>query len=577
MPSGFQKIRFSVTDKGDDELASVGTRSLAHRGIGAARRGEEASRTFESDEAAARFYLGRVLGQDDRPRVRGLTAPERTESVPDMRLRHAQAVPGSNNRLLTFDQTKSAIPIFGSRVVVQLDENRELVQIGGDVADISGVSPVASLSPAEALQRVVKLTSASDEQTRQAQPPQLMFFHNDETQSWHLAYFIEKFPAAPPSLLDEIKRKGRRGHGLGLSPRELRPLMNYLVDAHDGSIIFYYSATPMIDVPSVCRGIAEIGGNITFFGRLVGNQFEMVDPRRSIKTLDMKGKDIDIDPVPQDAVRNASNDWQETNKAAVSAHAHATKVYNFYKSVLLRDGIDNKGMDLVSIVNCTYNAAQSPPEWHNAVWFDNKMWYGQNQAGGSLRSFSRFLDVIAHELTHGVTQHTSNLVYRNQSGALNESFSDIFGIIIANWDPTDPDRDVSTWTWELGAGLGENGKPLRDLSDPRRTGDPDHMNDYLKTMADEGGVHTNSNIHNKAAYNVLTATDANGKRVFRPMEVAEVYYLTLCSLSSLATFSDTLDELVEVASTYYAGNPTERASRIAHLKDAYGKVGITSS
>src|SRR4029077_20674676 len=123
---------------------------------------------------------------------------------------------------------------------------------------------------------------------------------------------------------------------------------------------------------------------------------------------------------------------------------------------------------------------------------DGKMWYGQDAGpDGKLRSFSRFLDVIAHELTHGVTEHTSNLIYKDQSGALNESFSDILGIIIANWDPTNPDRDVSTWTWQLGVGLGDKGGPLRDLSNPKATGDPDHMKDFLKTRQDSGGVHTN--------------------------------------------------------------------------------------
>src|SRR5262245_17985759 len=146
MPSGFAKVRFSVADKNDQELARVGTRGMAARGIGAVRR-SEASRTFESDEAAARFYLDRVFKQDDRPRVRGLSAPQQAANVPDVKLRVTQAVPSSNNRLLTFDQTKSAIPILGSRVVVQLDANRDLVEVAADVADVTGVSPIASLSP----------------------------------------------------------------------------------------------------------------------------------------------------------------------------------------------------------------------------------------------------------------------------------------------------------------------------------------------------------------------------------------------------------------------------------------------
>ena len=95
----------------------------------------------------------------------------------------------------------------------------------------------------------------------------------------------------------------------------------------------------------------------------------MIDPRRSIKDLRHAGKDIDLDPVRRRRSANASNNWQAGNKAAISAHVNAIeRGYNFYKSVLLRDGIDDKGMDLVSIVNCTYNADQPPPEWHNAVW-----------------------------------------------------------------------------------------------------------------------------------------------------------------------------------------------------------------
>ena len=202
------------------------------------------------------------------------------------------------------------------------------------------------------------------------------------------------------------------------------------------------------------------------------------------------------------------------------------------------------------------------------------MWYGQTRdAGGKLQSFSRFLDVIAHELTHGVTETTSNLVYKNQSGALNESFSDIFGIIIKNWFQVGADSDVSKWSWELGPGLGEDGRPLRDLSDPKRTGDPDHMDSYLVTNRDSGGVHTNSNIHNKAAFNVLTARGANGP-IFTAREVSLLYYVTLTRLSSLASFKDTLNELLAVAAVYYAGNPSDAATRGRAIEDAYAAVGI---
>lgn len=573
MPKGFQKISYNATDKTDEELGRIGTSTLARRGMGRRREDQDSGRSFTTDEAAARFYVGQVLSRDERPRVRTLSAPERPAVMPDLRLRATQQVPSSSDRLVTFDQTASSIPIFGSRVVVQLSRERELVNLGGDMAVIGDVSPVAALSPADALGRIAKLAEISPSSFDKVPPPTLTFYCDQDQESWHLAYLCTHVPAAPAAFLEDAH--DHKGHGLGSSPRQRRPLMNYLVDAHDGAVLLYYSATPTVDVPSECLGDGEHGAGLPFWGLKLTNEFEMSDPRRAIRTYDMLGKDIDRDPVPNTAVRNVSNNWQATNKAAVSAHVNATKVYNFYKSVLLRDSIDDKGMDLVSIVNCTYSADEPPPQWHNAVWYDNKMWYGQDEApNGLLRSYSRFLDVIAHELTHGVTEYTSNLVYKNQSGALNESFSDIFGIVIANWDPTNPDRDVNSWTWELGAGLGDNGKPLRNLMDPTSTGDPDHMDNYLVTTRDSGGVHTNSNIHNKAAYNVFTATDDNGARVFRPMEAAELFYLCLSRLSSLATFSDTLNALLEVASVYYAGDEQKRDDRIRHIRNAYQKVGI---
>jgi bacillolysin/neutral peptidase B len=205
------------------------------------------------------------------------------------------------------------------------------------------------------------------------------------------------------------------------------------------------------------------------------------------------------------------------------------------------------------------------------------MWYGQMPGtGADLVSFSQYLDVIAHELSHGLTQYTADLVYRDQSGALNESFSDIFGIIIKNWDATDPDGgDTSTWDWKLGNGIAPGGGALRDLSDPASTGDPAHMDDYVVTVLDSGGVHTNSNIHNKAAYNVLTATDESGATVFTPREVAYLYYLGLTRLGRTDGFDDALQALVDVAMTYYRGDPQERDRKVAALRDAYAKVGIS--
>ena len=573
MPRGFEKIRFNIEGKSSDELQTVGTRGLALRGVG--RPSDEKIVSFNNDEAAARYYLGKVLTQDKRPKVRGLAAENLPKAVPDVQMTSSQQLQLTKSRLVRFDQTKDSIPIFGSRLNVEMDENRELLNVAGEVAHVTGVSSMPSLSAQDALKRIESYCNlgAGSLQSR-VQPPEMRFFHSEEKDIWHLAYFFKEVPAAPKGFIESVTNRKSHGRMFGVSPRLRNPLLNYLVDAHEGLILFYYSATPLLDVPSKAKGIDEFDKPCEFWTKKIAGGFEMVDPLRLIKTFDHQYKDLDNDPLPIAPIINPSSNFT-VERAAVSAHMNATRVYDFYKSVLMRDGIDDKGMDLVSIVNCTCAAEQQPPEWFNAAWYDHRMCYGQyKDDSGSLRSFSRFLDVIAHELTHGVTEHTSNLIYKDQSGALNESFSDIFGLIINNWFNVGPDSDVGKWSWEIGAGLGQNGLPLRDMSNPKRTGDPDHMNAWLQTSGDNGGVHTNSNIHNKAAYNLLTAKDDQSHTVFTVREVAVLYYLCLCRLNSLATFSDVLETLVDVAKVYYAGDDLERQKNIAQINSAYEKVGI---
>jgi Zn-dependent metalloprotease len=209
------------------------------------------------------------------------------------------------------------------------------------------------------------------------------------------------------------------------------------------------------------------------------------------------------------------------------------------------------------------------------------MWYGQIKRGGRLVSLSRYLDVIGHELTHGVVESTSGLVYVTQSGALNESFADIAGTIISNWYTAADRADVDTWNWEMGSALRADGRPLRDLSDPARLGYPDHMDKFRALRPGErpnarndwGYVHFNSSIPNKAAYNLLTIKK-DGERVFTVEDVALLTYLGMARLPSLATFSQALQAIVDVAQTYFGGQ-ADKKKKIDAIREAYQLVGIS--
>lgn len=225
-------------------------------------------------------------------------------------------------------------------------------------------------------------------------------------------------------------------HCLGHSPRSQANFYDYFIDAHDGTMVFYFSTTPTVDIPIPMTGQDVAGTMRNFFGLQTPNGFSLSDPLRNLETHDFALQDIDAQPLPSGALGvHGNQNLGQGFAAAVSAHHNATMVFNFFNDVLKRKSVDNKGMKLVSLVNAwSSNGGTPTPDWKNAVWWQNRMWYGQ--FGGT--SLAKYLDVIAHELTHGVTQTTSNLIYRRLPGALNESFSDIFGVIIANWYPNDP-------------------------------------------------------------------------------------------------------------------------------------------
>jgi Zn-dependent metalloprotease len=200
------------------------------------------------------------------------------------------------------------------------------------------------------------------------------------------------------------------------------------------------------------------------------------------------------------------------------------------------------------------------------------MIYGQRKVGGALRSYALALDVVAHELLHGLTENTARLEYRFESGALNESYSDIFGIIVANRGV----QNLDDWNWEIGEDLTETGIPLRDMRDPTKYAQPAHMQDFVRLPEsdDHGGVHTNSGIHNKAAFNVLNAKTASGSNLFTPVDVARLYYVALVvHLSRTSSFNDCLAGVILAAKSMFASDP-QLQEKLDGIKNAYSAVGI---
>jgi Zn-dependent metalloprotease len=203
------------------------------------------------------------------------------------------------------------------------------------------------------------------------------------------------------------------------------------------------------------------------------------------------------------------------------------------------------------------------------------MLYGQAPFGEKLRSLASSLSVVAHELFHGVTGGTARLVYQGESGALNESYSDIFGTIISN----SAEPDIAKWDWLIGDGISSGLEALRDMKDPTRFGQPKLMRNFkklpLNQQNDSGGVHINSGIHNFAAYKVMSAHDGNAF-VFKPAELAAMFYVALTQqLSRQSTFADSRRGVVLATRSLFRALPdNEIAARVAAVEAGFQAAGI---
>jgi len=242
------------------------------------------------------------------------------------------------------------------------------------------------------------------------------------------------------------------------------------------------------------------------------------------------------------------------DKAAVDAHFYAGTVYDYYKTKFNRDGIDGRNMAIKSTVHYSRS-------YNNAGWTGTQMVYGDGD-GVQFAPLSGSLDVIGHEITHGVDSYEADLIYQNQSGALSESFSDTFGTFIEFFaQPTKAD-------WLIGEDITTPkiaGDSLRNLADPTKCGDPAHMNDYLNTTSDYGGVHTNCGIPNKAAYLTITNSSIG-------LEKAEkIYYRALTNyLTTSSNFLAARNALAQSAVDLYGADSAEYNAVIS----AWTTVGV---
>jgi Zn-dependent metalloprotease len=252
-------------------------------------------------------------------------------------------------------------------------------------------------------------------------------------------------------------------------------------------------------------------------------------------------------------------DPRSDDRAVNEAYDGSGATYDLYFTVFGRNSIDERGMRLDSTVH--YGR-----KYDNAFWNGQQMVYGDGD-GELFNRFTIAIDVIGHELTHGVTEYEAGLEYQDQPGALNESFSDVFGSLVKQYKRRQTAKEAD---WLIGKGLlarGVKGKALRSMKEPGTAYDddilgkdpqPGHMTDYVRTRDDNGGVHINSGIPNRAFYETAIRLGGNAWA-----KAGQIWYTTLRDkLRPTSSFKDAARWTVAVARDLYgAGSLEQKAVR----------------
>jgi Zn-dependent metalloprotease len=251
------------------------------------------------------------------------------------------------------------------------------------------------------------------------------------------------------------------------------------------------------------------------------------------------------------ACNSLTSDVQASAKAAWD---NSGMVYDYYQAVHKRNSVDDKGLLLKSVVNFV------GPTFKNAAWFNDKsvMLYGVGD-GTVLKDFAAPLDIAGHEMTHGMTSRTANLAYVSESGALNESYSDVFGKLIAM-------RNNRSTDWKIGSELFVDSKRfIRDLENPQiPTYDKfKYKGEFCSRENDFCGVHINSGIPNRVA--VLIAKKIGNDKM------EKLYYLTLTQLLRRnSDFKEARAQTTAACGTLFGASSADCQA----VKDAYTTVGI---
>ncbi len=347
------------------------------------------------------------------------------------------------------EQVHKGVPVFGSQIITHMDAGGAGETTGRANEAARRVNTAPGLNAAAAIKAAKEALGYGGELSEQPKSRLVILPNVDGSDDAALTYQVELY-------VEDPTRKPERHQ--------------YFIDANTGVVVWHYDSIPDATGYSLYSGVVDIPP------RYSNGAFRMyADGFGACTTRNYSGGSVYQDS--DNVWGNGLESFHQT--AAVDAHFNLKSTWSYFRDVLGRYGLDGQSRAAHAYVHYGTNVA-------NAFYDNNTMKFGDGDAGSTPWVST---DIVAHEFTHGVTEYAAGLIYANESGAANESFSDIFGTAVEFYVGINPDYV-----------LAEDAVPggIRYMVDPAI----DHYSErvYIGTSFDDGGVHYNSGIQNKAFY-----------------------------------------------------------------------------
>ncbi|MGD6873805.1 M4 family metallopeptidase [Sutcliffiella horikoshii] len=531
-------------------------------------------------------FLGSQVGAEGKARATSVEATEQFSIIEE------KADSKTNTYHFKTQEMYQGIPVYASQQTIALDKDNNVISFIGDVnkdlsRSIIPTEPSLTTEEAETVAKESIEAQIGEVSSYDGVESELIIYPSDAGK--RLAYLVKASTSIPAP-----------GY------------FHYFVDATSGEVLHNFDAvaalTPALEEDENAKFTPLAGGGTTpapralpieyvdvtakgmdIFGKL--HSFNAVKDASSSKHFlydGTRGKGVHTfkaNRMPETSfillsgLLGLTGFEVESNKnffydpAAVSAHINASKTFDYFKNIHGRNSLDNNGMKLVSTVHIG-------DKWNNAAWNGKQMLYGDGD-GQRMISLSGGLDVIAHEMTHGVIEKTTNLIYENESGAINESIADIFGAFAEN--------KTGEGLWLLGEDIwtpGIQGDALRSMSDPGSvyiggyTEDgyyPDHYDKRYLGELDRGGVHINSSINNKAAQLITDGGTHYGVTVngIGKARTEKIFYRALTLyLTPSSGFAEMRQAAIQAARDLHPDRNGAPSLEVQAVMAAYDAIGV---